>query len=123
MKSFFSPEIFAKINGKEIMQILKENYEPDDYVIITDASRQDYLYNSAAQGFYTKKYGIINLSTNIFGHEKILDSLPRGKSYWFYCGYDYAKSPVIPLIKKWKNNKKVLAEIETTGAYLLKVQY
>ena len=118
------PDIeFKKGGGSELMKILKNEYKSGDILVYNDASAPVYLYNSKRYGFDTDNFIMIKLTKYEKGYYKwLLNSLPKGRKYWFYYSHDYSKRPVVPFVKEWAKGKNVLKEYEINSSYLLYAQ-
>ena len=51
-----------------------------------------------------------------------LNTLPAGRTYWFYNAYDYSHSPVILFLKEWCKNKNILFEYQVNNSYIVQLK-
>lgn len=120
--------ISSNIENHDIMmQILKSKYQEGDYIIYNNVSDSQfeiyaYLYNFKSYGNKIGKFKLTDYGENWY--YSVLNTLPKGKRYWFFYAYDLDTKPVIPFLKNWaKRNGKILYE-ETFNkkSYLLYIQ-
>lgn len=126
LKMFFQPNIFKMQDSRTAMQVVTNNFKPNDCFVYNDASRSDYAYYSKYFNFYPDKTILLTLGKydkkEYFKH---LDDLPKNQNYWFYYPYDYYSRPVRFFLKEWakKQNKgKELKEFKYKRSYALYLQ-
>lgn len=102
IKSFFDKNTFAIQDARTTMQIIIENYKPSDIFVYNKASETDFIYYRKYFNFNPTKHIFLN-PTKYDKKEylKILDSLPKNQTYWFYFSFDYEGHPVIGFVKEW----------------------
>lgn len=120
---FFNHDVFIQEDPKTLMQIIKENYKSDEIVAYNIASDSEYIFYSRYYNFKP----ITDVKINTLDNKKetcfnILNQLPKGRTYWFYYSFEYAKNPVIGFLKEWSRDKNVLLEKEIHNSYLLKLK-
>ena len=119
-KSILKSDFTNRYEPKETMKKLAEQYNPNDYIIINNASDSEWYYYSDYFNLKTKKYFVLIVPTpNKTEYIKALNMLPKENSYWFYFVNDYSHSPVIPFLKEWKTDKNIIYEYENKNSYLL----
>lgn len=118
------PEMKAKKgDGAKIMTILKDSFKDGDILVYNDASNTVYQYNAIQAGFSARDFIMIKtLKHNKEWYFSALNSLPEGYTYWFYYPNDYYKTPVIPFLKEWTGDKRVLKEYKGKNSYFAGVK-
>ena len=109
-----------------MMQILKYNYKPGEYIIYNDVSDSQFAIYEHIYDLQVPqdKIGVIQLTDySESWYYSVLDLLPKNNKYWFYYANDLNSKPVIVLLKNWVNkNGNVLYEKDFNNACLLYVQ-
>ena len=104
--------------------MIVDNFKPTDYLVINDASKSDYQYYSDYFKFNPAKKTLLTIHKyEKNDYFKLLDSLSKNQSYWFYFPFDYQKKPVIGFLKEWakKQNKKT-REFNYKRTYVLHIK-
>ena len=116
---YLTKRIIGKVtsysNAKLMMQILKEQYNPDDTVIISKPSRTEYLYYKLYYKFKPKKQIYTDNAFPLKGeHEEELNRITKdNEKYWFFYSMDYTNEKLTrTALENWKNEYKVLYENE-----------
>ena len=123
LMNFKNSNFFNHENAKVPMQIIKENYAPDEIVAFNIASDSEYFFYTGYFAFTPVSYVTINpIYNNKDSYFKILNQLPPNRIYWFYYPFEYVKTPVVNYLKEWSQDKNILFEKQFKNSYLLKIK-
>lgn len=101
--------IYTKSYPQKLMMKLQEKYNPQtDEIIINNASKASFILYSTLYNFNAK-----NITETPFATiQEYLNSLPKGKKYWFYLVKDYKKQPIYDIILTWAHDSQKILYIE-----------
>lgn len=121
--NLFKTETHTNEYAREAMLDIISRYTNDEIIVYNTASDSEYL-------FYTKYFKFsplnnirLNLQTdNQTEYDKILNQLPKNKTYWFYFPYSLSKYPENYMLKTWSKNKTVLFEKDYKTSLIMQVK-
>lgn len=99
---FFDKTAFEIQNARTSMQIVTENFKPNNIFVYNKASEADCDYYLHYFNFNPKKHILLN--PHIYAQKSYFDifnKLPKNQSYWFYFSFDYKERPVIGFLREW----------------------
>ncbi len=118
--------LFEKWNGREIIKLLKENYDKTDTIFVNYVSKNEFEYYSRYYNFYADAvyyYDFENKPKEEF--EKFADNLISNKKYWFINIYTDLNNNENIYLVKWKENNKNLKiehEYKIKKSYIIKIE-
>jgi hypothetical protein len=102
----FSRDMFHHQDGFAAMLFLKEKYKHDEVVVINEGSIPDYLSLSRILLFHPDNVIYIKGDPSLYNDN--LDTLPKGKTYWFYYTCHYPKTFTDWSIKQEKLSYRIV---------------
>ena len=105
------------------MEKLKDSYKNNDLIIINAASDSEFIYYLAYYNLNTNNYVFVqtpNKDKELYF--SILNSIPKKQNIWFFYVNDYSHSPVIPYLKEWVLNKKILNKYENKKSFVINIK-
>ena len=124
LTKIFDKEFFYAHSPKNLMLILKENFNPkEDVILCNDASASSYLFYSSIQHFETDAvYLIPGCNAQKECILKYLEGLNKDTKIWLYLIKDYSKAEIFPYIFEWLSNKDILYYKKEQDSYLIYFQ-
>ena len=123
-KQISNPDNSFKYSPKKLMYILKDKYQPDEAVLINDASASSYLLYSSLLKFRPEESFLMNIDNPADEEHTLnyLNNLKNGQKFWFYMVKDYRKKPVFSYILSWLENQNVIYKYQDKNSYLFLIQ-
>lgn len=126
---FFKQNAFIKTDAITIFPKLVEKYRNSDVLVINSSTKPDIVYYCRIYNFNPKNAVLVPVYR--FDKEyyyEVLNSLPRGKNYWFIFGWEYSHESKFSSIQKnlesyiKDKHLKLLEEYKDSNSLLIKVK-
>lgn len=119
----FNKNLFTIENPKTLLNIIKNNYEPNQIFAYNDASDSEYKFYSNYLKFKPKRYvKITSIENDKYKYFETLNMLPKNNIYWFYYPFEFNKTPVTKYLNEWLKDKNVLYEYNEKNSFIYKVK-
>ena len=113
-KDITNSEFFYTHSAKNLMRILKEKFNPQDDIILSNtASASSYLFYSSSLHFKTDNVYLMISSNEYF------DNIKKGQKIWIYMVKDFAASPIYPYVFEWLKDKQIFYYKKERDSYLI----
>lgn len=123
LHNFFTPNIFLRNDALATFPKLVERYDDKDILIVNSSTKSDYIYYSYRYGFKPKQVvlAVITQYDKPY-YYKVLNSLPKGYTYWFIYGWENSISKHLDdYVKEF--HLKTLESYTINGSRLIKVKF
>lgn len=132
-QNFFSKNVFMRSDAITTFPKLVEKYDNNkDILVLNSTTKADYIYYSRLYKFKPQRYFLLPVyryDQNYY--YSLMDSLPRGQTYWFIFGWEYShrthdlKNNIAHHLQTYikKKHLKILEEYNDGHSILMKVKF
>ncbi len=110
-----------KHSPRTMMLELKEHFDPNkDIILCNSASASSYVFYSNKYKFSTDNiYEMKIKPVDEYTITEYFNNLKKNQRYWLFIIKDYKRAQMLPYIKKWLENKKILYSKQERNSYLI----